>query len=187
MARQGVPPVVKGRMMSRHWTETDIPDLHGRTAVVTGASTGLGFEVARMLAGHGVTVIMACRNAGRAESAADRMIMSRPLRLLASRLLQSPQVGAPPAARAADPGVRGGEYDGPGDWNEWTGHPQLAQSIPRSHDAGAARRLWEVSEQLTAVTYDISARGGPAAVTNEADARPGAITPAAATLVSGRS
>ena len=58
---------------SRHWTETDIPDLHSRTAVVTGASTGLGFEVAGMLAGHGATVIMACRNAARAETAADRI------------------------------------------------------------------------------------------------------------------
>jgi NAD(P)-dependent dehydrogenase (short-subunit alcohol dehydrogenase family) len=59
--------------MSRHWTETDIPDLRGRTAVVTGASTGLGFEVARMLAGHGATVIMACRNTTKAETAADRI------------------------------------------------------------------------------------------------------------------
>jgi NAD(P)-dependent dehydrogenase (short-subunit alcohol dehydrogenase family) len=55
------------------WAETDIPDLHGETAVVTGASTGLGFEVAGMLAGHGATVIMACRDAARAETAADRI------------------------------------------------------------------------------------------------------------------
>jgi NAD(P)-dependent dehydrogenase (short-subunit alcohol dehydrogenase family) len=60
-------------MMSRHWTETDIPDLRGTAAVVTGASTGLGFEVARMLAGHGATVILACRNAARAEAAAGRI------------------------------------------------------------------------------------------------------------------
>jgi NAD(P)-dependent dehydrogenase (short-subunit alcohol dehydrogenase family) len=58
---------------SRHWPETGVPDLHGRTAVVTGASSGLGFEVAGMLAGHGATVIMACRNAARAEAAADRI------------------------------------------------------------------------------------------------------------------
>jgi NAD(P)-dependent dehydrogenase (short-subunit alcohol dehydrogenase family) len=58
---------------SRHWTETDIPDLHAGRRSVPGASTGHGFEVAGMLAGHGATVIMACRNAARAETAADRI------------------------------------------------------------------------------------------------------------------
>jgi NAD(P)-dependent dehydrogenase (short-subunit alcohol dehydrogenase family) len=59
--------------MSSHWTEAGIPDLHGKTAVVTGANTGLGFEVARMLAGHGSSVILACRNPSKAEIAADRI------------------------------------------------------------------------------------------------------------------
>jgi hypothetical protein len=69
--------------------------------------------------------------------------------------------------------VRGGEYFGPGGWNEWTGHPERVQSIPRSHDTDAARRLWKVSEQLTAVTYHIGAHGGPAGVINEAYETPG--------------
>jgi NAD(P)-dependent dehydrogenase (short-subunit alcohol dehydrogenase family) len=59
--------------MSRYWTEAEIPDLHGKTAVVTGANTGLGFEVATMLAGHGSSVILACRNTAKAEAAADRI------------------------------------------------------------------------------------------------------------------
>ena len=32
------------------WTYSDIPDQSGRTAIVTGANTGIGFEAARMLA-----------------------------------------------------------------------------------------------------------------------------------------
>lgn len=44
------------------WTEKDIPDLTGKTAVVTGANTGLGFQIALALAKHGCHVVMACRS-----------------------------------------------------------------------------------------------------------------------------
>jgi NAD(P)-dependent dehydrogenase (short-subunit alcohol dehydrogenase family) len=55
------------------WDESDIPDLSGRVAVVTGANAGLGLETARMLAAHGARVLMACRNRARAEAAAARV------------------------------------------------------------------------------------------------------------------
>jgi NAD(P)-dependent dehydrogenase (short-subunit alcohol dehydrogenase family) len=56
-----------------HWDEADIPDLTGRTAVVTGANSGLGLETARMLAEAGARVLMACRNLAKAEGAAARV------------------------------------------------------------------------------------------------------------------
>ena len=55
------------------WTAADIPDLAGRTAVVTGANSGLGNETAEALARHGATVIMACRDEGRCNAAAERI------------------------------------------------------------------------------------------------------------------
>jgi NAD(P)-dependent dehydrogenase (short-subunit alcohol dehydrogenase family) len=53
------------------WTTSDIPDLSGRTAVVTGANGGLGLETARALAAAGATVVMAARNQTKAAEAAE--------------------------------------------------------------------------------------------------------------------
>ena len=53
------------------WTTADIPDLKGRTAVVTGANGGLGLETSRALAGAGAHVVMAARNQEKARAALE--------------------------------------------------------------------------------------------------------------------
>jgi NAD(P)-dependent dehydrogenase (short-subunit alcohol dehydrogenase family) len=53
------------------WTTTDIPDQTGRTAVITGANTGLGYETARALAAKGAHVVLAVRNTDKGRAAAD--------------------------------------------------------------------------------------------------------------------
>jgi NAD(P)-dependent dehydrogenase (short-subunit alcohol dehydrogenase family) len=59
--------------MAGRWTASDIPDQGGRVAVVTGANSGLGLVTARELARAGAEVIMACRNVGKGEAAAERI------------------------------------------------------------------------------------------------------------------
>ncbi len=61
------------------WSERDVPDLSGRTAIVTGANSGLGFETSRVLVEHGATVVMACRNEDRGREAARRARGSLPV------------------------------------------------------------------------------------------------------------
>ncbi len=60
------------------WTTADIPDLQGRTAVVTGANGGLGFETARELARKGAHVVMAVRNLDKATAARDTIAREIP-------------------------------------------------------------------------------------------------------------
>jgi len=51
------------------WTCADIPDQSGRTALITGANSGLGLESVRALAHRGARVVLACRSLAKAEAA----------------------------------------------------------------------------------------------------------------------
>ena len=61
-----------------HWNFDSIPDQSGRTAIVTGANTGISYETARMLALKGAHVVLACRSSAKAEQAADRILEQQP-------------------------------------------------------------------------------------------------------------
>ena len=60
------------------WTASDIPDLGGKTIVVTGANSGLGFEASRAFARKGARVVLACRNVEKAAAARDDILASAP-------------------------------------------------------------------------------------------------------------
>ncbi len=61
-----------------NWTTSDIPDQTGRTAVITGANTGLGYETAVALAAKGARVVLAVRNLEKGKAAADLITTSTP-------------------------------------------------------------------------------------------------------------
>ncbi len=64
--------------MQQRFTEADIPILAGKTAIVTGANSGLGFEIAKTLANRGARVVLACRDESKAKTAADEIRKGNP-------------------------------------------------------------------------------------------------------------
>jgi hypothetical protein len=56
----------------------------------------------------------------------------------------------PPLYAATEPGLEGGTYVGPDGHGEHRGHPTIVAPNEAARDADTARRLWQVSEELTA-------------------------------------
>ena len=60
-------------MKPKKWDGNDITDQKGRVAIVTGSSSGIGRETARVLAFKNATVIVAVRNLSKGQAAADKI------------------------------------------------------------------------------------------------------------------
>ena len=70
-------------MNRQNWTLNNIPDLTGKTIVVTGANTGLGYESVKVFAQNGANVVMACRSVEKGEMARKQLV-----RLFPSSIIQ---------------------------------------------------------------------------------------------------
>ena len=60
------------------WSVADIPDLTGKTVIITGANSGLGFEAATVLAGAGAQVVLACRDQAKGRAAEEQIRAAHP-------------------------------------------------------------------------------------------------------------
>lgn len=54
---------------NKRWTVDNIPDLSGKISIVTGSSSGIGYEAGRLMANKNATVILAVRNLEKGEKA----------------------------------------------------------------------------------------------------------------------
>ncbi|MEC3914624.1 oxidoreductase [Nocardia sp. CDC160] len=67
------PALASPPLFARRWTADDIPDQTGKTAIVTGANSGLGLRTAEALAAKGAHVLLACRNELKAAAALEQV------------------------------------------------------------------------------------------------------------------
>jgi NAD(P)-dependent dehydrogenase (short-subunit alcohol dehydrogenase family) len=84
----------------------------------------------------------------------DRLVM----RVGNAVIAQSEDMGALPTLYAAtEPGLAGGTFVGPDGLGEQRGHPKPVSPSRAARDETAARRLWEVSEEMTGVRFELAA------------------------------
>jgi len=117
------------------------------------------YELARRLKSKGAQTIATAAHPGSSNTELTRnypALLRAPTEFVWGLMAQSAEMGALPTLRAAtDPGVRNGEYYGPDGLGEQRGHPKRVESNRQSYDEQVQRRLWEVSEKLTNVTYPV--------------------------------
>jgi NAD(P)-dependent dehydrogenase (short-subunit alcohol dehydrogenase family) len=122
------------------------------------------YELDRRLTAAGALTVAVASHPGvvhtdlfRTRSRLNQLLISPRMRLINFWAVQSVRMGALPTLRAAtDPAVMGGEFYGPHRRHD-TGYPVRVASSARSHDMSDQARLWQVSEQLTGVSYRFAA------------------------------
>lgn len=112
------------------------------------------YELERRLRNAGAEVISVAAHPG--WTATNLQKTSAMARLFSPLFGMKPLGGALPTLRAAvDPDVNGGDYYGPAGLGEMRGPPVKVDSNKRSRDKDVAARLWQVSEEMTGLRFDL--------------------------------
>jgi NAD(P)-dependent dehydrogenase (short-subunit alcohol dehydrogenase family) len=114
-------------------------------------------ELDRRLRAKGSTVESLAAHPGYAatnlQSAAAPLVDRLVMKVGNAVIAQSDEMGALPTLYAAtEPGLEGGTYVGPDGVGEQRGHPKIVKPNRAARDVETARRLWDVSADLTGVT-----------------------------------
>ena len=154
--------IVSVSSLAHYWGRIDFDDLNSEKSYNATRAYGqsklanLLFirELARRLQARGEPIVAAAAHPGSTRTNLQQH--SRFMYVVVAAFSQQPRGGALPTLYAATaPGVRGGDYYGPGRMFEMIGPPRPARSTPASKNAETARRLWEASERLTGVAFGI--------------------------------
>jgi NAD(P)-dependent dehydrogenase (short-subunit alcohol dehydrogenase family) len=116
------------------------------------ANLYFAYELARKLEGAPDAPVVTAAHPGWTKT--DLQRHSLMFRILNPFFSQTVKDGVLPTLRAAiDPDARSGDYYGPAGFMEMRGNPVVVKSNELSHNETNARRLWEMSEEMTGVQY----------------------------------
>ncbi len=118
------------------------------------------YELQRKLESSGSTTIALAAHPGVANTNLARYLENKFIYKILypvfKSISQDQAMGALPQIRASvDPQVKGGQYYGPDGKREMKGYPVLVESSELSHNLSDAAILWEVSEKLTGVKFEL--------------------------------
>jgi len=126
------------------------------------ANVLFGLELDRRVRAAGIDVRSVLAHPGYAatnlQSSGPTGLMKQLMKISNRLIAQSAEMGALPQLYAAvDPAAESGRFYGPGAFGELRGYPAEVQPTPTAKDEETARRLWEISERLTGVTWNLQA------------------------------
>jgi NAD(P)-dependent dehydrogenase (short-subunit alcohol dehydrogenase family) len=116
------------------------------------------YEFARRAAAAGSPIVVTAAHPGYAATklqSKTESLMDGVMAVGNALLAQSAEAGAWPTLYAATMDIPSGSYVGPDGFQQQRGNPKLVGSTKASRDEAAAARLWDVSEELTGVKYNL--------------------------------
>lgn len=153
--------VVTLSSLSYKWAEIQFDDIHAKKGYSRRKAYGqskracliYAYELNHRLAAARHNTLSVVAHPGLCKTNLDQYFPAL-IRPLGNLFLQSAKNGALPVLYAAlDKGIEGGEYIGPGGFQEMRGYPTRVDSDEYSKDRKVAERLWKASEEMTSTYY----------------------------------